>query len=125
LILVGTFRTHPIPAILATSGVIFAAAYMLPMVQRVLFGPITDPANAELTDLGGRERALLAPMLLLIVLIGVYPGPLLRRTESSVSALIEQVEKRAQQAPVTMNSSIERLDRLPILGIDAPAEDSP
>ena len=125
LILVGTFRTHPIPAILATSGVIFAAAYMLPMVQRVLFGPITDTENAELTDLGGRERAILAPMLILIIVIGVYPGPLLRRTESSVAALIEQVEKRAQLAPLTMNSSIERLDRLPILGFDAPAEDAP
>ncbi len=125
LILVGTFRTHPIPAILATSGVIFAAAYMLPMVQRVLFGPITCTENAELTDLGGRERAILAPMLILIIVIGVYPGPLLRRTESSVAALIEQVEKRAQLAPLTMNSSIERLDRLPILGFDTPAEDAP
>lgn len=123
LILIGTFRQHPVAAVLATTGVIFAAAYMLPMVQRVLFGPVTDDANANLTDLSGRERSVLAPMLLLIIVIGVYPGPLLRRTEASVSALIEQVEKRAQQAPVTMHPGVERLDRLPILHIDAVPED--
>jgi NADH-quinone oxidoreductase subunit M len=123
LILIGTFRQHPVAAVLATTGVIFAAAYMLPMVQRVLFGPVTNDANARLSDLSGRERSVLAPMLLLIIVIGVYPGPLLRRTEASVSALIEQVEKRAQQAPVTMHPGVERLDRLPILGMDAVPED--
>ncbi len=123
LILIGTFRQHPVAAVLATTGVVFAAAYMLPMVQGVLFGPVTDDANATLSDLSGRERSVLAPMLLLIIVIGVYPGPLLRRTEASVSALIEQVEKRAQQAPATMHPGVERLDRLPILGFDAVPED--
>ena len=125
LILIGTFRKYPIPAVLATTGVIFAAAYMLPMVQRVLYGPITDPANEELSDLTGRERAVLAPLLVLIVLIGVYPGPLLDRTESSVGALIEQVEQRAQQAPLTAREDGVRLDRMPILGVDADREARP
>jgi len=125
LILIGTFRTYPIPAVLATTGVIFAAAYMLPMLQRVLYGPITDPANEELSDLTGRERTVLAPLLVLIVLIGVYPGPLLDRTESSVGALIEQVEQRAQQAPLTTREDGVRLDRMPILGIDADREARP
>ncbi len=125
LILIGTFRSYPIPAVLATTGVIFAAAYMLPMIQRVLYGPITDPANEELSDLTGRERTVLAPLLVLIVLIGVYPGPLLDRTESSVGALIEQVEERAQQAPGTAREDDTRLDRMPILGVDADREARP
>jgi NADH-quinone oxidoreductase subunit M len=125
LILIGTFRTYPIPAVLATTGVIFAAAYMLPMIQRVLYGPITEPANEELTDLTGRERTVLAPLLVLIVLIGVYPGPLLERTERSVGALIEQVEERARQAPVTAREDDVRLDRMPILGVDAEREVRP
>ncbi|TFG65972.1 MAG: Fe-S-binding domain-containing protein, partial [Gemmatimonadales bacterium] len=125
LILIGTFRKYPVPAVLAATGVIFAAAYMLPMIQRMLYGRITNDANAGLSDLSGRERAVLAPMLLLIVLIGVYPSPVLRRTEASVGALIEQVEKRAQQAPITMQAGVERLDRLPILGIDAVRESAP
>lgn len=125
LILIGTFRTHPVAAFLATTGVIFAAAYMLPMLQRVLYGPITNEANEGLSDLSGRERAVLAPMLFLIVLIGVYPGPLLRRTEASVSALIEQVEQRAQRAPVSMRPGDQRFDRLSILGVDEVPEVAP
>jgi NADH-quinone oxidoreductase subunit M len=125
LILIGTFGKYPVATVLAATGVIFAAAYMLPMVQRVLFGPISNDKNAGLSDLSGRERTVLAPMLVLIVLIGVYPGPLLRRTEASVGALIQQVEKRAQQAPLTMQSGVDRLDRLPILGVDEGPEGAP
>jgi len=122
LILIGTFSRYPIPAIIATTGVIFAAAYMLPMLQRILYGPITNPANEQLSDLTGRERAVLAPLVVLIVLIGVYPGPLLDRTESSVGALIQQVEQRASRAPLTARESDLRYERLPILGVDQDSE---
>ncbi|MFQ5529566.1 MAG: NuoM family protein [Gemmatimonadota bacterium] len=122
LILIGTFRKYPVPAALATTGVIFAAAYMLPMLQSVLYGPITEPANEELSDLTGRERIVLAPLLLLIVAIGVYPGPLLDRTESSVGALIEQVNQRSQRAPSTVRDGELRFDRLPVLGADTGGE---
>jgi len=92
LILLGTFRTHPWIAAMATTGVIFAACYMLPMVQRVLFNPLDKDENRALKDLDRRERLILAPMLVLIVLIGVWPGPFLDRTRASVDALIERVE---------------------------------
>jgi NADH-quinone oxidoreductase subunit M len=119
LILIGTFRTYPLAAVIAASGVIFAAAYMLPMVQRVLYGPITHPENEDLRDLCGRERTVLAPLLVLIVLIGVYPAPFLTRTSASVQALVEQVEMRARRAPAEMSSEAAPFDHLPVLGEDA------
>ena len=95
LILVGTFRTHPIFTIIAATGVIFAACYMLPMVQRVVLNELDRDENRELEDLTGRERAILAPALALILLIGVYPQPFLDRMSASVDALVEQVESEA------------------------------
>jgi NADH-quinone oxidoreductase subunit M len=92
LILVGTFRTHPVFTIVATTGVIFAACYMLPMVQRIVLNELDRDENRELEDLTGRERAILAPALALILLIGVYPQPFLDRMAVSVDALVEQVE---------------------------------
>lgn len=104
LILVGTFRTHPVIVAIATTGVIFAACYMLPMVQRVLFNPLDRDENKQLTDLSRRERAILAPMLLLIVLIGVLPGPFLDRTSASVEALLERVETRGRVVATTVEA---------------------
>ncbi|MFQ5888749.1 MAG: NuoM family protein [Gemmatimonadota bacterium] len=118
LILLGTFRTHPIAAFLAATGVIFAACYMLPMVQRVLLGPAEREENRRLADLVPRERLILVPVLAMILLIGVYPQPFLDRLAPSVDALLEQTERRARQAPVTMGELEIRFDRLPVLGGD-------
>ncbi|MEE8595609.1 MAG: NADH-quinone oxidoreductase subunit M [Gemmatimonadota bacterium] len=97
LILLGTFQRFPLVAILATTGVIFAAAYMLPMVQRVILNPLSRDENRELKDLNRRERWIIAPLLGLILLIGVYPQPFLDRMSASVDALIERVELGARQ----------------------------
>ncbi|MFQ5746493.1 MAG: NuoM family protein [Gemmatimonadota bacterium] len=119
LILLGTFRTHPIAAFAAATGVIFAAAYMLPMVQRLLYGPVTRDENRGLRDLSARERLVLLPALGMILLIGVYPQPFLARTSASVRALIEQVEQRAGKAPVVADPRLDlRFDRMPIYGTD-------
>jgi NADH-quinone oxidoreductase subunit M len=118
LILIGTFQKYPVVAFIAATGVIFAAAYMLPMVQRMLYGEVDREENRVLSDIGIRERLVLAPALVMIVLIGVYPQPFLSRTSASVEALIEQVEHRAVSAPVQMGVSDLRFDRMPILGID-------
>ena len=94
LILVGTFRSHPWIAAIAATGVIFAACYMLPMVQRLLFNRLDREENRALVDLDRRERWILVPLLALILLIGVWPGPFLDRTRTSVDALLERVEAR-------------------------------
>ena len=91
LVLVGAFRTYPVAAALATTGVIIAAAYLLWALQRVLFNPLDKHENEKLTDLTPRELAVLIPLLACIVWIGVYPKPLLTRMEPAARQLIEQV----------------------------------
>jgi NADH-quinone oxidoreductase subunit M len=92
LVLIGTFRVQPWIALVATTGVIFAAFYMLPMVQRTVFNALTRPANKGIRDLDGREIGLLLPLVVIILWIGVYPRPVLDRMEPSVLRLIQQVE---------------------------------
>ena len=95
LVLVGAFRTHPFLATIATTGVIFAAAYLLWALQRILFNRLDKPANAHLTDLNARELLLMAPLVVAIIWLGVYPAPVLRRMEPSARQFIESVESRA------------------------------
>ncbi len=94
LILVGAFQRSPWLAALATSGIIFAAVYLLWMYQRVIFGDITHEANRGLRDLTTREWAVLAPVLVLIVWIGVYPAAFTGKTETTVEALLAQVQAK-------------------------------
>jgi NADH-quinone oxidoreductase subunit M len=79
LVLLGTFKSE-LPwwaGVLAASGVILGAAYMLWMVQRVFFGPITRPENASLSDMSRRELAVTLPFVVLVVVMGLKPQPLL------------------------------------------------
>jgi NADH-quinone oxidoreductase subunit M len=91
LVLLGAFRTYPVAATIATTGVIVAAAYLLTALQRVIFNPLTSQENEKLTDLTPRELAVLVPLLVCILWVGVYPKPFLRRMEPSARALIQQV----------------------------------
>jgi len=98
LILVGAFQVNRVVAALATSGIIFAAVYMLWMYQRVIFGRVTHEENRGLADLGPREWIILVPILVFIVWIGVYPAPFTDKTEATVSALLGQVQDKASVA---------------------------
>jgi NADH-quinone oxidoreductase subunit M len=91
LVLLGTFRTYPRAAIVAASGVIVAAMYLLPALQRVIYNPLDKPENEKLADLTPREIAVLGPLLACIVWIGVYPAPILRRMEPAAKQLIQSV----------------------------------
>ncbi|MGI8668454.1 MAG: complex I subunit 4 family protein [Aridibacter sp.] len=81
---------NEIAAMFAGTGVIFAAVYLLWMVQRVFFGKITNPKNRSLIDLNAREIGLMIPLLFLMVFMGVYPKPIL---DSSKNAIV-QIQKR-------------------------------
>ena len=98
LILLGTFLAAPVYAVIATSGVILAAAYMLWMYRRVMFGPLEKEENRKLLDLGLREKVVLVAICLPIVWIGVYPDPLLRRIEPTVSQLLQEAEREIEEA---------------------------
>jgi NADH-quinone oxidoreductase subunit M len=93
LVLVGAFRTYPIPTAIATVGVIVAAMYLLRALQRVIFNALDKPENERLTDLSAREIVVLAPILACIIWIGVYPKPILERMEPAARVLIENVRR--------------------------------
>ena len=96
LILLGTFLKNRVYAIVGATGVILAAVYMLWMFQRVMFGKIDKPENEKLVDLSAREIAVLLPVIILIIFIGVYPKPFLKKMEASVEYLIEDVKEKTQ-----------------------------
>ncbi len=93
LILLGSFRMMPIASGIAASGVILAAVYMLWMFQRVFWGPLTHEENRSLKDLGLKEVCVLAPFILMIFWMGLYPKPFFNKMGVSVSAFIEQVKR--------------------------------
>ncbi|MCK6555889.1 NADH-quinone oxidoreductase subunit M [Candidatus Binatia bacterium] len=88
LILLGAFRAHPWAGGLGVLGVVFGAVYLLTMYKHVFFGPVTNEANRQLKDLSPREIIAVAPVLVAIVWIGVYPKPFLDRIEPTVQVLL-------------------------------------
>jgi NADH-quinone oxidoreductase subunit M len=92
LALLGTFETHPWAGFVGATGVIFAAWYMLPMVQRIWFNRLDKPENAKVQDLSRREMAVLVPLLAGMLWLGVYPKPFLDRSERIVTSLVEALE---------------------------------
>jgi NADH-quinone oxidoreductase subunit M len=124
LIMLGMWQSHALDSItllnwnwnyvatmFAGTGVIFAAVYLLWMVQRVFFGKITNPKNRGLKDLSWRELGLIAPLLFLMVYMGVYPAPFLNRSRESVAAIEERLTKQAggtiEQAEISPKTKIE------------------
>ena len=98
LALMGAFESHPTLAFLATLGVIFAAYYMLPMVQTVFFNKLETDENRAIEDLNTREMVILAPLCALMIIIGWNPTPVLDRMEPSVRVVIERVEEAGARA---------------------------
>ena len=90
LVLLGAFQTYPWAAAVATTGVIFAAAYLLWALQRIIYQRLDKPENEGLTDLTPREYAIVVPIIVMILWIGVYPKPFLHRIEASVEYFVEQ-----------------------------------
>jgi NADH-quinone oxidoreductase subunit M len=92
LVLLGSFRTQPFFALIAATAVIFAAAYLLWALQRIIYQPLSKPENKVLPDLNWREVGLLLPLLFAIVWMGVYPAPILDRTREAAARLVHRVE---------------------------------
>jgi NADH-quinone oxidoreductase subunit M len=91
LILQGVFVASKAWAAFAASGVVLGATYMLYLYQRTMFGKVENPKNEGLADLGVREFATFAPLIVLAVWIGLYPSPFLDRLETSVQHVIARV----------------------------------
>src|SRR3954467_4458800 len=93
LVLLGSFGAYPWATGIATTGVIFAAAYMLWALQRMIFNRLDNPENEGLKDLTRRELAVLLPLLIGIVWLGLFPGPVLRRMEPATRRYVEAVQQ--------------------------------
>jgi NADH-quinone oxidoreductase subunit M len=98
LILVGSFPRWPWAVAMATSGIVLGALYLLVMYQRVIFGPLDRDENRQLTDLTGRERLVLAPVIALCFVMGLYPRPFLERIQPSVERMLARVELPVPEA---------------------------
>jgi len=92
LVLAGTYLRSRAAAALGATGMVLGAVYMLWMYQRVFLGK-PNAANAALGDLGLREKAVLLPILGLMLWIGVYSGTFLGRTEASILEVVERIER--------------------------------
>jgi NADH-quinone oxidoreductase subunit M len=98
LVLAGTFLNSRARAAVAASGMILGAVYMLWMYQRVFLGKLTNPANVALKDLGTRERLIIIPVIALMLWIGVYSGPVLRRMDASIELVQQRIDKARNPA---------------------------
>jgi NADH-quinone oxidoreductase subunit M len=91
LVLLGSFGEYPWATVIAATGVIIAAMYLLRALQRIIYNKLDKPENEGLPDLSPRELAVLIPLIVCIFWIGLYPRPFLKRMEASSRALVEQV----------------------------------
>ncbi|MDJ0790683.1 MAG: NADH-quinone oxidoreductase subunit M [Acidimicrobiia bacterium] len=91
-VLVGSYLTLPVLAIIAGFGVILAAIYLLWAYERVFTGPVGNDKLETLKDIGVREVLILVPLVVLILVTGVYPKPILERIEPSVEAILMRIE---------------------------------
>jgi NADH-quinone oxidoreductase subunit M len=89
LTLLAAFKVNPTAALLATIGVILSAAYALWLYRRVIFGALAKPSLKEILDLEPREIAVLAPLVFLTILFGVWPAPVLDMSAASVNLLVD------------------------------------
>ncbi|MGZ9189634.1 MAG: complex I subunit 4 family protein, partial [Nitrospira sp.] len=95
LVLAGTFLWSKVATALAALGVILAAAYILWLMQRMVFGTPSPTHRAHLLDLNARETATLLPLVVLVFVIGIFPNPLLTRMHASVAQLLAAPKTRA------------------------------
>jgi NADH-quinone oxidoreductase subunit M len=93
LALLGTFKVNVVVATLATVGVILSACYALWLYRKVIFGTLDKPSLAGITDMSVREIAVFAPLIILTILLGVYPKPVLDISAASVTALLDNYQQ--------------------------------
>jgi len=94
LILLGAFRSNMLYGVLATTGVILGAVYMLWMFQRVMFGKITRDENARLQDVTKREAVILTAIVVFVFLMGLYPGPFLKKLDASAAGYLKYMQAK-------------------------------
>jgi NADH-quinone oxidoreductase subunit M len=101
MVLAGTFGRHPAYAVISTLAIVLAALYILIMYQRTMTGPASEEVKEKVTELNGRERLAMAPLVLLILLLGIFPKPMLSIIEPSTQATMQHVGVTDQEPRVS------------------------
>jgi NADH-quinone oxidoreductase subunit M len=95
LSLLGFYKISPIMTAIAGTTIILGAVYMLTLYKKSFFGEVTNEKNRSLTDLDGKEKTALIPLVILVVILGVYPKPVLDPIDTSVKHMIQKMEEKA------------------------------
>jgi NADH-quinone oxidoreductase subunit M len=103
LTLLGAFKVNTLVAALATTGVILSAAYALWLYRRMIFGELEKPSLKGIADMNAREIAILAPLVILTIVLGFYPAPILDVTAVSVKNLVSSYEAAIRQSSAMLN----------------------
>ena len=103
LVLVGTYIRYPVPAVIGTTGIVLAALYILIMYQRTMTGPVA-PGNDKLPDLRPREVWAVAPLLAVIIGLGVYPKPVLDVITPAVDKTLTSIQMEDPEPTVPVSS---------------------
>ncbi|MBI4819454.1 MAG: NADH-quinone oxidoreductase subunit M [Deltaproteobacteria bacterium] len=113
----GTIQLAHMQTFFAATGVILAAVYLLWMVQKVLFGPLQNPANEKLEDMGLREVVVMLPLVVLMLVLGVAPGRLIDTIQPSAKAFVESVHKRGTGREYKPDFGAKRIaSAVPVIG---------
>ncbi|MFQ5598807.1 MAG: NADH-quinone oxidoreductase subunit M [Nitrospiria bacterium] len=113
LILVGAFEFNKLYAGIAVIGIILGAAYMLWLFQRMMFGPLDKPENQKITDMNQREMAYMAPLIVFMFWIGLFPKPFIRVMEPAVAKIVQRVNTGIKAAERESTQTIEEVKTEP------------
>ena len=102
LTLIGTFRVNTWVATLATLGTILSAAYALWLYRKVIFGKLEKPSLFNIKDIGWREMVVLAPLVILTIVFGIYPKPVLDISAASVAQLMDNYQHALEPIKAAM-----------------------
>jgi NADH-quinone oxidoreductase subunit M len=105
LIILGSWKANPGISAISSLGVVFGAVYMLWMFQRVMFGPIKNEENKKLKDLNVREMFVLAPLLVMIFVMGIFPNIFLSKMEPSIDRFLSRSLGVTQTTPTAMSTA--------------------
>jgi NADH-quinone oxidoreductase subunit M len=109
LIMLGAFLSYKVAVYFAVTGLVLGALYMMWAYERVMWGPISKAINETIADLNRREIAVMVPLMALMLVLGLFPKPLLSRMEPSVTELLGRV--RAAEA--LNHGSPDQMARIP------------
>ncbi|MEM7215883.1 MAG: NADH-quinone oxidoreductase subunit M [Pseudomonadota bacterium] len=107
LTLLGVFQVNTWVALFATTGVILSAAYALWLYRRVIFGTLDKESLKQILDLDTREKAIIYPLVILVIFYGVYPMPVFDATNASVDALIQNYQASLEAAKTTAQAALQ------------------